>query len=80
MLQGNTLADGGPDGPGRLQAELAPFLKRCPYGIVMLEGLQDVHPDLVKVFNHALTEEVGPLPQAHAADCMTAGSVVMHQP
>lgn len=56
-LQGNTLADGGPDGPGRLQAELAPFLKRCPYGIVMLEGLQDVHPDLVKVFNHALTEE-----------------------
>ena len=48
-----------PDDRGRLQSQLAKFLTRCPYGIIHVDDLQDLHHGLVPVWINALSEQVG---------------------
>ena len=54
LMQGAEL----PDDRGWLQSKLVEFLVKCPYGIVMLEGVQDMPLSLVPVWMNALSEQV----------------------
>ncbi len=45
------------DAPGAAQKLLAGFLQRCPQGVVVLEDVQKLHPQLLPVFINALSEQ-----------------------
>ncbi|KAK9819652.1 hypothetical protein WJX72_000773 [[Myrmecia] bisecta] len=57
LLKGEDMAGGGPDAAGGLQSTLARFLTRCPYGVVVLDGIQHVHPVVLPVLINALSEQ-----------------------
>ena len=52
------MAHGAPDAPGAVQKLLAGFLRRCPRGVVILEGVDQLHPRLLPVWINALSEQV----------------------
>lgn len=45
------------DAPGDVQKQLAGFLQSCPKGVVVLEDVQKLHPQLLPVFINALSEQ-----------------------
>lgn len=45
------------DAPGSVQKQMADFLKTCPQGVVVLEDVHKLHPQLLPVFINALSEQ-----------------------
>ena len=58
VLQGQSLAKGDAQARGHLQSQLARTLLGCPNAIIIVEGLQQMHPGLLPIWINGLSEQV----------------------
>ena len=62
VWQGQNLDAGTPQARGHLQSQLAHLLSGCPDAIIIVEGLQQMHPGLLPIWINGLSEQVLPSP------------------